>query len=252
ALRRARQGRRRGPLLRPGLAAHAAGPDAAAVQHIGVSGAPVLLHGPGVAVGVVEEEVAGAGGAFGAELLDVADGDAAAGQGLADGVDVGDDELDALDRAGVAEGQALADDDRAGRAGRGHLHDAHGLVGADVVVEVEADPLGVEGLGGVDVGDRDGDDLQPHLDVLGGLLHASSLGLRMGAPILRGGAVMLSAAGSGGGAVAGELDGLVAAVTGGGSGIGLATVRLLAARGARVAALDLDPAAAAEAAPRGE
>ena len=80
-----------------------------------MSGASVLLHGPGVAVGVVEEEVAGAGGAFGAELLDVADGDAAAGQGLADGVDVGDDELDALDRAGVAEGQALADDDRAGR-----------------------------------------------------------------------------------------------------------------------------------------
>jgi NAD(P)-dependent dehydrogenase (short-subunit alcohol dehydrogenase family) len=41
-----------------------------------------------------------------------------------------------------------------------------------------------------------------------------------------------------------EFDGLVAAVTGGGSGIGLATVRLLAAREARVAALDLDPAAA--------
>jgi NAD(P)-dependent dehydrogenase (short-subunit alcohol dehydrogenase family) len=50
----------------------------------------------------------------------------------------------------------------------------------------------------------------------------------------------------GGDAVSGELDGLVAAVTGGGSGIGLATVRLLAARGARVAALDLDPAAAGE------
>jgi NADP-dependent 3-hydroxy acid dehydrogenase YdfG len=45
--------------------------------------------------------------------------------------------------------------------------------------------------------------------------------------------------------VPGELDGLVAAVTGGGSGIGLATVRLLAARGAAVAALDLDPSAAA-------
>ena len=43
-----------------------------------------------------------------------------------------------------------------------------------------------------------------------------------------------------------EFDGLVAAVTGGGSGIGLATVRLLAARGARAAALDLDPSAAAE------
>src|SRR6266540_2759918 len=44
--------------------------------------------------------------------------------------------------------------------------------------------------------------------------------------------------------MAGDFDGLVAIVTGGGSGIGLATARLLAARGARVAVLDLDPAAA--------
>jgi 2-keto-3-deoxy-L-fuconate dehydrogenase len=52
--------------------------------------------------------------------------------------------------------------------------------------------------------------------------------------------------------VPGEFDGLVAAVTGGGSGIGLATVRLLAARGARVAALDLDPSPAAEPVEGGE
>ncbi|MET9730421.1 SDR family oxidoreductase [Streptomyces sp. NPDC006458] len=38
-----------------------------------------------------------------------------------------------------------------------------------------------------------------------------------------------------------ELTGLRAVVTGGASGIGLATSRLLAERGARVAALDLDP-----------
>jgi 2-keto-3-deoxy-L-fuconate dehydrogenase len=41
--------------------------------------------------------------------------------------------------------------------------------------------------------------------------------------------------------VAAELTGLSAVVTGGGSGIGLAAARLLAARGARVAVLDLAP-----------
>jgi 2-keto-3-deoxy-L-fuconate dehydrogenase len=41
----------------------------------------------------------------------------------------------------------------------------------------------------------------------------------------------------------GQLDGLVAAVTGGGSGIGQAACRVFAAEGARVAALDLDPGA---------
>jgi NAD(P)-dependent dehydrogenase (short-subunit alcohol dehydrogenase family) len=40
----------------------------------------------------------------------------------------------------------------------------------------------------------------------------------------------------------GELSGLAAIVTGGGSGIGLAAARLLAARGAQVAVLDLNPA----------
>ena len=38
-----------------------------------------------------------------------------------------------------------------------------------------------------------------------------------------------------------EFDGLAAVVTGGGSGIGLATARLLAARGGKVALLDLKP-----------
>jgi 2-keto-3-deoxy-L-fuconate dehydrogenase len=42
---------------------------------------------------------------------------------------------------------------------------------------------------------------------------------------------------------AGELSGLAAVVTGGGSGIGLATARLLARRGARVAVVDLEPGA---------
>ncbi len=38
-----------------------------------------------------------------------------------------------------------------------------------------------------------------------------------------------------------ELSGLAAVVTGGGSGIGLATARLLASRDAKVAVLDLKP-----------
>ncbi len=103
-------------------------------------------------------------GALGPELLHVADGGAPAGERRAYGVDILDDELDALDRAGVAERQADPDHDRAGRAGRRHLHDPHALAGADVVVEVEADLLGVEGLRRVDVGDRDGDyfELQIH------------------------------------------------------------------------------------------
>mgnify|MGYP001137165657 CR=1 FL=1 len=43
-----------------------------------------------------------------------------------------------------------------------------------------------------------------------------------------------------------DLSGLRAVVTGGASGIGLATARALAGRGAAVAVLDLDPAAVSE------
>jgi NAD(P)-dependent dehydrogenase (short-subunit alcohol dehydrogenase family) len=43
-----------------------------------------------------------------------------------------------------------------------------------------------------------------------------------------------------------DFTGLRAVVTGGGSGIGLATAQLLSGRGADVAVLDLDPGAAGE------
>lgn len=65
-------------------------------------------------------------------------------------------------------------------------------------------------------------------------------GAREGALVAYRDCVPASGANPGRGAVTGDLAGLTAAVTGGASGIGLATAQLLAARGAAVACLDLD------------
>jgi hypothetical protein len=96
-------------------------------------------------------------------LLHVADGNPARGEFAADSVKVLDDELDSLDRAGLAKRQALADHHRAGRAGRRHLHHPHARAWRYVMVQVEPDLLDVEVLGGVDVADRDGNDLKFHV-----------------------------------------------------------------------------------------
>src|SRR5262249_51710554 len=100
---------------------------------------------------------------FGAHLLYVADSDAPPGQFAADCVEVLDYELDAFDRAGFSQRQACADYHRACRAGRGHLHNSHGPAWCDVVVEMEADLLGVEVLRSVDIADREWNDLELHV-----------------------------------------------------------------------------------------
>ena len=85
---------------------------------------PDLLDRPGVAVGILEEDVAEAGPALRAERDDVAELDAARAEQLVGGVHVVHHELQALDRAGLHRRQPGAEDDRAGRAGRGELDDA--------------------------------------------------------------------------------------------------------------------------------
>ena len=93
----------------------------------------------------------------------LADADAPADEFAADSLQVFDDELDSFDRTRLAQRQALADHHRAGRAGRGHLHNPHCLARADIVVEAEADLAGVEVLRGIDIADGDGNDLELHV-----------------------------------------------------------------------------------------
>jgi hypothetical protein len=92
---------------------------------------------------------------------DVADGDAAAGEFLVGGFDVGDGQIGGAGRAGRCAGEADADLYRAGRAGRRELHDAE--VASRVVVDVkgEAGLLDVERRRLVDVVDGQSDDLEP-------------------------------------------------------------------------------------------
>jgi integrase len=125
-----------------------------------------LLDGPGVAVGVAEEDegvpaAAGtvdAGGAL--VVLDLADGDAPLGQPGAGGLDVGDDELQALHRPRRRLDHPGGDGDRAGRPGRGQLHDVDIVADPGVVVDGEAHLLAVEALCPIHVGDGNDHQLQ--------------------------------------------------------------------------------------------
>src|SRR5262245_26411779 len=123
----------------------------------------VLLDGPHVPIRIFEEAVARAGRAFGPHLLYLAYAYAPPGEFAAEGIEILDDELDSLDRAGLAKRQALADHHGAGRAGRRHLHHPHALAGPYIVVESEADLPGVEILRGVDIAHRNGNYFELHV-----------------------------------------------------------------------------------------
>jgi hypothetical protein len=75
-------------------------------------------------------------------------------------LDIGHAQLEALHGARLRLGEALADRDRAGRAGRRQLDDPEVVAGAVVDIEVEAALLHVERLRPVDIGHRDHDQFQ--------------------------------------------------------------------------------------------
>src|ERR1700722_11019339 len=88
----------------------------------------------------------------------LADLDATAKQFVADGLDVGDDQVQPPRRTGRGYGNVFAEGDRASGAGRRELD--HPVVIPGRVVEVESPAQGaVEALGAIDVRDRDNDDL---------------------------------------------------------------------------------------------
>ena len=86
-------------------------------------------------------------------------------------LDVGLDEDQAVSRARDPRRDALAEDDRARRAGRRHLHDPKVVPGNKVGIQPPAHHL-IEALGPIDVGNGQDNDLEfhvhaPHLGVLG-------------------------------------------------------------------------------------
>src|SRR5215204_3911237 len=76
------------------------------------------------------------------------------------GLDVGNRQLQALDRAGGRLDDPPADGDRAGRPGRGQLDHVQVVADPGVVVDGEPDLLAVEAPGPVHIGARDDHDLE--------------------------------------------------------------------------------------------
>lgn len=94
-------------------------------------------------------------------------------------LNVGDDEVKSLGGARCGGGEPRTEDNRARRAGRGHLDDPEVLTTRDVGVEPPPQAL-IETLGPVDIGDRHHNDLELHVHVrrllLFGVLAVSGLG----------------------------------------------------------------------------
>ena len=93
----------------------------------------------------------------------LADLDAATEQLVAGGLDVGDDQVQALGGAGCRRGDVLAEDDRAPGARRRELDHAPVVTVGEVGVEPPPEPP-VELLRAVDIRDRDDDYLELHVD----------------------------------------------------------------------------------------
>src|SRR5271167_1902104 len=92
-----------------------------------------------------------------------ADRDAVTEQLGAGGLDVGDDQVQALCGAGRGRGDVLAEDDRTRGARRRELDHAEVVTGGEIGVEPPPEPP-VELLCAVDIRDGDDDDLELHVD----------------------------------------------------------------------------------------
>jgi hypothetical protein len=86
--------------------------------------------------------------------------DAAPDQLASGGLDIRNDNLEPSHGSRFDGGEAGADRDGAGGSGRGQLDEAQLLVDLVVVIRVETDLIDVEGLGAIDVGDGNGNELE--------------------------------------------------------------------------------------------